>query len=350
MTAPHPRVILQKEADKTTENLSFFDRLRRKAADANQRVLMPEFADVRVLSAAAFLVRMGISRPVLVGDPGEVRVTAERLGCSLEGIGIDDLSPEERRACAERLFERRRAKGLTMKGALSSMEDPLHRTAAMLRMGRGDGFVGGAVRSTADTVRAALAQVGAADGARTVFGAMLMECPHAAGGSRRLLFADAAVAPDPSPRALSETAAVAAKFFAFLTGETPRIAFLSFSTKGSAEDESAKAMRDAAELARKKHPALAVDGELQGDAALVDHIAAQKGLTDFSVAGRANVLIFPDLNSGNIAYKLVQHLGGARAVGPTLLGLAKPMCDLSRGCTDEDIVDAAAVVSVMAKE
>ena len=174
-----------------------------------------------------------------------------------------------------------------------------------------------------------------------------MECPHSTGGTRRMLFADAAVSPHPSPRALAAVALESAGLFHRFTGEIPRVAFLSFSTKGSASDESVDAVRQATDLARKKAPRLSLDGELQADAALVASIAERKGVTDFTVAGRANVLVFPDLNAGNIAYKLVQHLGGARAAGPLLAGLAMPMTDLSRGCTDEDIVDAAALVSLL---
>lgn len=194
---------------------------------------------------------------------------------------------------------------------------------------------------TAETVRAGFVGVGLNPDAEIVFGAFIMECPHASGGSRTLLFADCAVSPHPSPRALAAVGIASASLFEKLLGQTARVAFLSFSTLGSAEDESVSAVCQAIDRVKKKAPGLAVIGEIQGDAALVGHIARQKGVHDLTVAGQANVLVFPDLNAGNISYKLLQHLGGARAVGPLLTGLAKPLSDLSRGCTDEDIVDAA---------
>jgi phosphate acetyltransferase len=337
LTTPHPGVILQKTGEKTPGSSDFWDALRRKSASLQKRIIFPESADPRVLSAASFLSREGIARPVLLGASAP------------DGMEAMDLTAEERKAFAAKLFERKKARGLTEDAARALMEDPLHRAAALLAQGRVDGFVGGAVRSTADTVRAAFACVGPAEGNRSVFGAFFMECPNASTltGTKLILFADAAVSPHPSPRALAVTAVESAAFFKRFTGQEPRAAFLSFSTKGSAEDEAVTAAREAADLARKKAPDLAIDGELQADAALVEWIARQKGVTDFSVAGKANVLIFPDLNAGNIAYKMVQHLGGARAVGPALVGMARPMADLSRGCSDEDIVDTAALVSLM---
>jgi phosphate acetyltransferase len=312
-----------------------------------RRLLFPEGTDPRVLSAASFLSRAGIARPVLLGDPSTIKGGAGELGVSLEGVELLDPAGLDRAAYAQRLFEKKKAKGLTLDEARRLAEDPLYQAALLLADGKADGMAGGAVRSTADTVRAGFTGVGLAPGGSMAFGWFLMECPHAPGGARRVMFADSAVSPHPSPRALAAVAGQAAAVFKAYVNEEPRVAMLSFSTKGSAEDESVTETREAVELARKKFPGLAVDGELQGDAALVDHIAAQKGVTDGAVAGRANVLIFPDLNAGNIAYKLVQHLGGARAVGPVLSGLAKPVTDLSRGCTDEDIVDAAALLSLM---
>lgn len=347
LTFSHPGVILQKDATDSPIGGSLWGKFRALASQRSARVLLVEGEDPRVLSAAAFLRDRNILRPVLVGDPARIAECVRKFG--FEGGPFECLDPAthgQREMLCRTLFERRKAKGLTEEQARALILDPLYFGVMALAAGLADGLVAGAVRTTADTVRAGFAGLGLAPGAETAFGAFLMDCPHAAGGGRTLLFADCGVSPHPSPRALAAVAIGAAKLFEKFVGETARVAFLSFSTLGSAEDESVSAVRHAVELVRKKAPGLEVDGEFQGDAALVAPIAEQKGVTNFSVAGRANVLIFPDLNAGNISYKLVQHLGGARAVGPFLAGLAKPMSDLSRGCTDEDIVDAAALTAL----
>jgi phosphate acetyltransferase len=352
----HPRVILRKTAQKQRES-DFWTGLRGKAAEKKRTILFPESTDLRVLSAVSFLAERGIVRPVLAGPAQAVRDAAKAAGISVDKVELREYGAARKEALAAKLFEKRKAKGMTPEEAAKLVEDPL--TAACLDLAEdgAHGLVAGAVRTTADTVRAGFSSLGLAPGASTVFGMFLMDCPHAtapagsAAGERPagriLAFADSAVSPDPSARALAAAGVEAARLFRFFTGETPRVAYLSFSTRGSAEHESATKMREAAALARKKAPELAADGELQGDAALVKDIAAQKGAGDSPVAGTANVLIFPDLNAGNGAYKLVQHLGGARAVGPLLPGLAKPFSDLSRGCNDEDVVDAAALVALL---
>lgn len=343
MTGGHPRVILGKRGANTTE---FWQRVRARAAARARRILLPEGEDPRVVSAAEFLVKEKIAVPLTVGNPERIRSIAQEIGADLRGVEIVNPSTDEKTSeYAHRLYERRKAKGMTEEQAERWTADPLYWGALALAAGRVDGCVGGAVRTTADTVRAGFAALGMAKGADTVFGAFLMECPHATGGLRRLVMADAAVSPRPSTRGLAAVGVGAAAFGEFYLEETPRVAYLSFSTLGSAEDEDVTLVRDAVALARKKAPALSIDGEWQADTALVDHIAHQKGATGPN-AGRANVLVFPNLNAGNIGYKLVQHLGGARAVGPFLVGLANPMADLSRGCTDEDIVDTAAVTTL----
>jgi len=214
--------------------------------------------------------------------------------------------------------------------------DPYYFSTLCLAQGRFEGVVAGAARTTGDTVRCALRCLGPKPGTHLVFGFFLMEVRQ-----KIYLFADCAVTPEPSPRSLAHIGVEAARAFAFFTRETPRVAFLSFSTKGSAEHERVSDVRQAAEAARKLAPDLLIDGELQVDAALSAPVAERKGVRGSAVAGQANVLIFPDLNSGNIGYKLVERLGGARAIGPILWGLAKPMSDLSRGCSASDIVEVA---------
>lgn len=348
LTFNHPGVILHKEATYLPKPGSIWENLRSSASERSARILLVEAEDPRILSAALYLREKKIARPVLVGDP--IRIAAAARKCAVEGECFDILDPAthgQREKFWRALFERRKAKGLTEVQAERFLGDPLYFGIMALGAGLAEGLVGGAVRTTAETVRAGFAGLGLAPGADVAFGAFLMDCPHAAGGRRTLLFADCAVSPHPSPRALAAVGIEAAKLFQKFVGETARVAFLSFSTWGSAEDENVSQVRHAVELMKKKAPDFAVEGEIQGDAALVEPIARQKGVTDFSVAGKANVLIFPDLNAGNVGYKLLQHLGGARAVGPLLSGLAKPMSDLSRGCTDEDIVDAAVLTALV---
>lgn len=344
MNESHPRVVLPRTQGHCSPRLRD---LRGRGFSATPRVLLPEAEDPRVLSAASFLAERGWARPILIGDPGRVRDAAARAGVALTGVDVWDAGAENRRAAGARaLLEKRRSKGLTEDQAAALLTDPLYQAVMSLAAGEAEVLAAGAVRTTADTVRAGFAGLGMAPGADIVLGAFLMECPAA--DSRMVLFADCAVSPRPSPRGLAAVAVAAAGLYQRWVGETPRVAFLSFSTRGSADDDSVTVLRHALELAQKKAPSLAIDGELQGDAALVDHIAAQKGAAGSPVAGRANVLVFPDLNAGNIGYKLVQHLGGARAIGPVLAGLSRPMTDLSRGCTDEDIVDAAALTALLA--
>jgi len=347
MTREHPGVIFAQDGNEMISE--FWLGFRREAARKNRRLLFPESSDERVVSAAFFLAENKIARPVLVGNVQQIRGAALARELSLEAVEILDPShnPGTLRAYADKLYEKRKDKGLTWEGAAGLLQDPLYYSCMALKEGSADGVVAGAVRTTADTVRAGFSCLGLAAGASVFFGLFFLECPHAAPEPRVVLFADAAVSPHPSPRSLSAIGSEAAKMCGRFLKAAPKVAFLSFSTAGSAADDSVSAVRQAVAALRQKNPALAVDGEFQGDTALNETAARQKGVCDSPVAGRANVLIFPDLNSGNISYKLVQYLGGARAVGPLLIGLSKPMTDLSRGCTEEDIVDAAALVSLL---
>jgi len=285
------------------------------------------------------MTSLGMAKVVLVGDGASICSHADAYGVSLDGIDVVDVKTSPKLAeYAALILEKRKAKGVTADQAAQMALDPIYYATCMLAKGDADALVTGAVHSTGDMLRPALQIVGTAPGIKTVSSMFLMVMPD----GKLLGFGDCAVIPDPSVEQLADIAIATASTFRKLTGLDPEVAMLSFSTKGSASHPMVDKVVQATALVRTKRPDLAIDGELQFDAAFVPEVARQKAPWSV-VAGKANCFIFPELNAGNIGYKLVQRLANAEAVGPIAQGLAKPANDLSRGCSAEDIVNVCAI-------
>lgn len=325
--------------------------IKQKARGCMQTIVLPESYDDRILLAADQVNREGLARIVLLGDPESVASRAASVGADLNGVKlIAPASSPCLRDYVDQLVELRQHKGVTEDVACKQLLalDNLFFAAMMVRKGDADGAVAGAFNSTGDVLRAALQVVGTAEGIRTVSSVMLMVTPNSdLGENGTLLFADCVVNPRPDAQALAEIAVTTARSCRSLLGVEARVAMLSFSTLGSADHEEADKVREAVEIACSLAPDELIDGEMQLDAAIVPSVAGKKA-SDSPVAGRANTLIFPDLNAGNIGYKLTERIAGARAAGLLVQGLARPVNDMSRGCTVEDIVSTVAMTAVQA--
>ncbi len=323
--------------------------LRDKARKNPRRIVLPEGEEPRTVKAATIITQEKLAHVTLIGNRPKIEAVAKDQGVDVSAVpSIDPETAKEFDDYAATYYEARKAKGMTPEEARKIMKDPVFYGTMMVHKGHADGLVSGAQHSTADTVRPALQFIKTKPGISVVSSSFIMIVPDCEYGEKGMfIFADCAVMPNPTDKELAEIAIASAETGRVLCGLDPKVALLSFSTYGSAKHELIDKVKSALKIAREKAPDLKIDGELQADAAIIPRIGKSKA-PGSAIAGQANVLVFPDLQSGNIAYKLVERLAKAQAIGPVLQGMNKPVNDLSRGCSVEDIVNVVTITSIQA--
>ncbi|HEA47423.1 MAG TPA: phosphate acetyltransferase [bacterium] len=327
--------------------MDLLEKIRERARKSPKRIVLPGGEEERMIKATARILKEGIAEIILLGEKSKIKNEVQSLKVNIEKAKIiEPEKSEQLENYADTYFELRKENGISKDEALSIMKEPLFYGTMMVKKGEADGSVSGTVHTTAETIRPALQIIKTTPGVKKVSSSFLMILKDEKFGENgALIFADCAILPDPNEEELADIAIASANTAKDLMNCEPRVAMLSFSTKGSASHELVDKVRRVTDIIKRREPHLLIDGELQADAALIPEVASQKAPKS-SLAGRANVLIFPGLNSANIGYKLVQRLAGAQAIGPILQGLAKPVNDLSRGCSVEDIINLVAITSL----
>lgn len=327
--------------------MELLNKIKENAKRLHKRIVLPEGHEERTLQAANIILKEGIADLILIGNPEKIKQTANSMGLHYidKAKIVDPLNFEKKDAYVDAFVEIRKSKGLTKEEAAKLLEDPLYLGVMMIKQGDADGEVAGAINATGNVLRPAFQIVKTLPGISVVSGAFIMILKDKSlGEDGMFIFADCAVHPDPTDKELAQIAICSAKTAKVIAGIEPRVAMLSFSTKGSAKHELCDKVIRATNIVKEMEPGLQIDGELQLDAAIVESIGKSK-CPDSKIAGKANVLVFPDLQSGNIGYKLVQRLADAEAIGPVLQGMAAPINDLSRGCSVSDIVNLIAITA-----
>lgn len=331
--------------------MSFIDQIKQRARSQIKTIVLPEATDVRILEAAEIVKNEGYAEVILIGEEEAVRKIAKEKGIELRDTRIIDPAKSERTGeYADTLYELRKAKGMTEEQAQKLVLDPVYFGMMMVKLNEADGLVSGAAHSTSDTLRPALQILKTAPGTKLVSAFFVMVVPNCEyGANGTFIFADSGLNEEPNSDALSEIAISSSKSFEQLVQEQPKVAMLSYSTYGSAHSASTEKVIEATKLVKEKAPDLLVDGELQLDAAIIPEVAESKAKGS-PIQGKANILVFPDLGAGNIGYKLVQRLAKAEAYGPLCQGIAKPVNDLSRGCSARDVAGVVAITAVQAQQ